>query len=79
MAQEEAEETQYWLELLSDLKILFSDILGPLHKEAGELTAILTASTKTAKANRQLLVHPCGFSSNRQSMIVNHQCFAPIV
>ncbi len=52
VVQEEADETQYWLELLLDLNLLSPDTFGSVYKEAGELTAIFTASTKTAKANR---------------------------
>ena len=49
---EEADETQLWLELLPEA---FPEIDRPTHREllqeAGELTAIFTASHSTAKAN----------------------------
>lgn len=53
VSQEEADETEYWLEVMFDLGQIAKDVYDPYHKEAGELTAILTASIKTAKANRQ--------------------------
>jgi four helix bundle protein len=41
---EEADETAFWLELISD-----GEILQPLLNEANQLTAILVASINTAK------------------------------
>jgi four helix bundle protein len=46
---EEADESVLWLELLVDSGIIKSGITAALLKEAKELTAILTASRKTAK------------------------------
>jgi four helix bundle protein len=46
---EEADETQFWLELMSDARVLQPDRLEPLRKEISELVAIFTASLKTAK------------------------------
>ncbi len=48
---EEADESQYWLELLGEAGLLPQNSLKPLAKEADELTAILTASAKTARQN----------------------------
>ena len=48
---EEADECSYWLELLQEAGIVPAEKLKDLMKEAEELTAILTASIKTAKAN----------------------------
>jgi len=49
---EEADESQLWLELLPEADPTIDDeIHGHLLKEAGELTAIFTASHRTAKAN----------------------------
>jgi four helix bundle protein len=54
---EEADETQYWLDLLTDSGLLKEIRLGDLRKEASELLAIFAASQLTAKrkriANRQ--------------------------
>ena len=49
IAEEEADETQYWFEILYDLRIIGDDEFKILHNEASELTAILTSSGKTAK------------------------------
>jgi four helix bundle protein len=49
IAEEEADESQYWLEILASLNQIDREIFGSLHTEACELTAILTSSIKTAK------------------------------
>ncbi len=49
IAEEEADETCYWLEILVEVEIFPKTRLEPLLKEAYEITAILTASGKTAK------------------------------
>ena len=48
---EEADETCYWLDLIRAAKITSDPALGPLLREAGELTAIFSQSQLTAKAN----------------------------
>ena len=48
---EEADESQHWLDMLSEAGIASQDKLKPLAKEADELVAILTASAKTAREN----------------------------
>jgi four helix bundle protein len=52
IVEEESDEVQYWLELLQALGALSDEKVVPLHQEAGELTAIFTASRRTAKQNR---------------------------
>lgn len=52
VAEEEADESLYWLELISDSETIKADRLAGLIKEADELTAILTAAGKTAKRNK---------------------------
>jgi four helix bundle protein len=46
---EEIDETVYWLELISDTKILPVSRLQPLQKEANELLAIFNRSYLTAR------------------------------
>jgi four helix bundle protein len=46
---EEADESLYWLEILSETQIVKADLLEPLMEEASELVAIFVASLKTAK------------------------------
>lgn len=53
IAEEEADETCYWLELMIDVEVFPLKRLEPLLKEATEITAILTASCKTAKSKRK--------------------------
>ena len=45
---EESDETAFWLEFISDEKLLKENLALPLLKEAGELTAIFASSRKTA-------------------------------
>jgi four helix bundle protein len=46
---EEAGESAFWLEMLSDCGIVAPDQLKELTTEANELTALFTASRRTAK------------------------------
>lgn len=49
IACEEADETQFWIEMIEETQALPSERLRDLHRESSEITAILTASLKTAK------------------------------
>lgn len=46
---EEADETVFWIELLTEGKIADASQVSPLFKEANELLAIFAASQRTAK------------------------------
>ena len=48
---EEADESAFWLELIVGSQILKRDRVLPLWQEAGEITAIMTQSRKTAESN----------------------------
>lgn len=48
IAEEEADESAYWMELIIEGKLLPAERVLPLLREAEELTAILAASRKTA-------------------------------
>ncbi|HEY3295014.1 MAG TPA: four helix bundle protein [bacterium] len=48
-ALQELDETAYWLELLSDVKLIEPDRLKPLMDEADQLTAIIVTMTKRVK------------------------------
>jgi four helix bundle protein len=48
---EEADETQLWLELIVEGKLLPSDQIQSLLREANELVAIFVTSRKSASAN----------------------------
>lgn len=49
---EEADESVFWLECLSDNKIVVPDRLSELIIEANELVSIFASSRRTAKSNR---------------------------
>jgi len=53
-ALQELDETQYWLELISDARIVSAKRLAPLHQEAGELIAILVTIVKNVKSRGRL-------------------------
>ena len=49
---EETDETLFWLELLTDSKLIDANRLAPLINECSELLKIFSASLATAKSNR---------------------------
>ena len=49
---EEADESLYWLEILSESGLVKPEQLRELIKEADELVAIAMSSRKTAKAGK---------------------------
>jgi four helix bundle protein len=51
LVEEECDETLFWLELIVESGLLEKGRVQNLIKEADELTAIFTASGKTAKQN----------------------------
>ncbi len=51
IVEEEADESAFWLELVSEHGLLSPAKVTALHQEAGELTAIMVASRRTL-ANR---------------------------
>ena len=55
IALKEARETDYWLNVLYRLSSNPKDAHKALLKECGEITAMLVASVKTAKTNRERL------------------------
>ncbi len=52
IVEEEADESMYWLELIHAMDTHETGAIAQLMKEANELTAIFTASGKTAKIHR---------------------------
>jgi four helix bundle protein len=48
---EEADESEFWLELIADGELLPAGLVGPLLKEANEIVAIMVASRKTVKGH----------------------------
>jgi four helix bundle protein len=51
IAEEEADETCYWLELLLKAGLAPEDMIKPVLYEAQQITAILTSSVRTARRN----------------------------
>ena len=52
VAVEESDECCYWLELITEGDVLPKEKVEDLYQEADEITAIMTASQKTAQNNR---------------------------
>lgn len=50
---EEADETQFWLELLVESGVVKESLVSELLKEAREITAIMTSSKTTAVQNQK--------------------------
>lgn len=54
IVEEEADESAFWLELIGEHGLMTPLKVEPLHREAGELTAIMVASRRTlAKRSQQ--------------------------
>jgi four helix bundle protein len=53
VAEEEADEVQFWLELISEENLVPAHLLTDLQQEARELTAIFAASRKSASRGRK--------------------------
>jgi four helix bundle protein len=51
IVEEECDESLFWLELIAETNLLKKDLLQEAIKEADELTAIFTATGKTARQN----------------------------
>jgi len=51
IAEEETDETLYWLEIIEDAKLISPEKIVNLKKESEELLSIFVSSIKTAKQN----------------------------
>jgi four helix bundle protein len=51
VAEEEADEVQFWLEMISEAELVPTARLSELQLEAREITAILASSRKSARDN----------------------------
>ncbi len=49
IVEEEADETEYWLELLDELHVVSGTRLAKLQDEAHQITSMIIASIKTAR------------------------------
>ena len=52
VAEEEADETLFWLELIDEMSVLDSVSLDSIKKENNEIVAIIVASIKTTRKKR---------------------------
>ena len=52
IVEEEADETQYWLEILEESNLVHSGRIENLKKEVNEIVSIVVASIKTARAKQ---------------------------
>ena len=52
IVEEEADETQFWLELIKEMQILQTSNLNHLLVEVNEVIAIIVSSIKTARKNK---------------------------
>ncbi|MEO8173230.1 MAG: four helix bundle protein, partial [Sediminibacterium sp.] len=52
IVEEEADESCFWIDIMSETKNIAKEKVDMLLSEARELTVIFTASCKTAKSNR---------------------------
>lgn len=51
IAEEEVDETIFWLDMISEANLASKDIIEPIKKEASEILAIIVSSIKTARKN----------------------------
>ena len=51
IALKECHETEYWLKLFNETKIISDDIYAKLSNDSGKIRRILISSINTAKAN----------------------------
>jgi len=53
IAQEEADKTLFWLDLIKEIKIVDNTLLDSLMKENDEIIAIIVSSIKTSRKRKQ--------------------------
>jgi four helix bundle protein len=52
LVEEEADECQFWIEILAELELGPDRLRNALHREAQEITRMVVASIKTARGHR---------------------------
>jgi four helix bundle protein len=58
IVEEEADECEYWLELIMESGLLTERKVRPLHQEAVEIRSIMSPSSKSAKASMSSIRNP---------------------
>jgi len=75
IAEEEMDESEYWLDVIMASRVMKPARVEPLFMEAGELLKILTSSRITAKyaAEKEISLRPSSrkLIENRKSKIEN--------
>jgi four helix bundle protein len=71
IVEEEADESQFWLEVLMEGGLMRARRVESLRAEAGELVAMIVASIRTAR--RQLRANPQSAIRNPQTAVQNPQ------
>lgn len=74
---EEADETQYWMELLIDSGTCRSQAVGALMQEAKEITSIVVASLKTARKAKPVPARASSASVGRDGQIADPKSQIP--
>lgn len=73
VVEEEADESGYWLELISEHGLVPANQIVPLAAEADELTAIMVASRRTLQERLRKVSSGSGSEiQKRESKIKNH-------
>ena len=71
IALKEANETEYWINILKDTNYIEEKLFKSLAEDCNELIKLLIASIKTAKQNLQKLK----MNENLISLFINHYSF----
>lgn len=64
IVEEEADETNYWLELLIEAEIIAAERLADLMREVDEITAMTVSSIKTSRAKSTEQTNDTGLEAN---------------
>jgi four helix bundle protein len=57
IVEEEADESQFWLEMIAESRVAAAERLTALQREAGQLVAISVSSIRTAREGRRTIPH----------------------
>ena len=58
IVEEEADETQYWLEILIEAGLSQKEPIAALHKETDEILAMTVSSIKTLRNRKSKIINP---------------------
>jgi four helix bundle protein len=60
IVEEESDETEYWLELLVEARLVLESQIAPIYTETDEILSMTIASIKTLRnrRSRSLIVNP---------------------